>query len=80
MSPNPSSSFKPSGVLSEGEAETADGGLLASGDKVAAQRSYQLVWRNIFMITILHIFGFFGLWAVMNGRVKWQSNVFGRFR
>jgi hypothetical protein len=73
-----SSNYIPSGVLNEGEVETADGGLKTVGGRFAAERTYKLVWRNIILATLVHIFAFCGLWTVVTGKVKWQTNLFGK--
>lgn len=70
--------FVPSGVLSEIEAETSDGGLVKIADQVAEKRKFQIVWRNVVIMSTLHLFFFYGLWTLIAGRTKWQTNVFSK--
>jgi hypothetical protein len=79
MAPKETSpSFLPSGVLSEVEAETVDGGLKKVADQEAEKRKFQIVWRNVVIMSTLHVFFFCGLWALVSGRSKWQTNMLGK--
>jgi hypothetical protein len=69
----------PSGVLSETEAETIDGALIKPAPQVAEDRKFVIVWRNVVVMSALHMLALAGLWMLMTGRTKWQTNVCGKF-
>ena len=73
------SRFIPSGVLNEAETETLDGGLEKPAGQVAEERKYVIVWRNVIIMSLLHIFGVYGAWLTFSGQSKWQTNVYGKF-
>jgi hypothetical protein len=67
----------PSGILSETEVETDDGGLVKPAGQVAENRKFIIVWRNVIIMSALHVFFLGGLLMLLTGRTKWQTNVLG---
>lgn len=76
MAPN-QKEIIPSGVLSEHEVETEDGGLLKPAGQVADDRKFIIVWRNVIIMSTLHIFFLSGLWMLLTGKTKWETNALG---
>lgn len=72
--------ISPSGVLSEIDAETIDGSLTQIADQAAEKRKFEIVWRNVIIMVILHVFFLCGLWTLINGNTKWQTNVLGKIK
>jgi hypothetical protein len=68
-----------SGVLNEQDAETFDGGLIQPEERIAKKRKYELVWRNIFLMSLLHIQALYGAFLTFTGQAKWQTVLFGEF-
>lgn len=77
MSPKDSKEIRPTGILNETDVETIDGALLKPEGQIAKKRSYTLVWRNIFLMTVIHIFALYGGWLLITNQPKWQTIVFG---
>lgn len=67
-----------SGVLNEQDAETFDGGLVQPEKRIAKKRNFELVWRNIFLMSLLHIQALYGAYLTFTGHAKWQTVVFGK--
>lgn len=76
MAPN-QKQIIPSGVLNELEAETSDGGLFKPASQEADDRKYVLVWRNVIIMSMLHVFFLSGFYMLLTGKPKWQTNVLG---
>ena len=70
--------ISPSGVLSEIDAETVDGSLTEIADQAAEKRKFEIVWRNVIIMVVLHVFFLCGLWTLISGKTKWQTNVLGK--
>ncbi|XP_075144776.1 acyl-CoA Delta-9 desaturase-like [Haematobia irritans] len=66
------------GVLSEQEAETIDGGLAKDIEKLkkASDRKLELVWQNIIGFVYLYLASFYGIY-LMATSAKWQTNICG---
>lgn len=69
--------IRPTGILNEVDAETKDGALLQPEGQIAKQRKYNLVWRNIILMSVLHAMALYGAWRLFSGQTKWQTIVFG---
>lgn len=67
----------PSGILHESEVETADGGLIKPARQVAENRKFTIVWKNVIIMSVLHLFFLGGLWGLLTGRTTWQTNLLG---
>lgn len=70
---------RPTGILNEADAETKDGALLKPEGRIAKLRSYNLVWRNVILMSILHLMALYGGWLLITGQTKWQTALFGEF-
>lgn len=68
----------PTGILNENDAETIDGALLKPEGRIAKIRSFNLVWRNIILMSILHLMALYGGWLLFSGKTKWQTVLFGK--
>lgn len=77
MAPREHVSIRPTGILNENDAETVDGALLKPEGQIAKERKYELVWRNIILMSVLHSFAIYGGWRLISGQTKWQTFVFG---
>lgn len=73
-----SSHILPTGILNENDAETIDGALLKPEGRIAKIRSFNLVWRNIILMSILHLMALYGGWLLFSGKTKWQTVLFGK--
>lgn len=67
-----------SGVLFENEVETIDGSLLKPAVRFADKRNFTIVWRNVIITSALHVFFLAGLWMLLTGKTKWQTNLLGK--
>lgn len=76
---SPSNQIRPTGILNENDAETVDGALLKPEGRIAKLRSYNLVWRNIILMSILHLMALYGGWLLFTGKTKWQTVLFGNY-
>lgn len=67
------------GVLSEQEAETIDGGLAKDIEKLkkADERKLELVWQNIIGFIYLYLASIYGIY-LMATSAKWQTNILGK--
>jgi hypothetical protein len=61
-----------SGVLSENDVETDDGGLIKPAGQV---RKSGMFWRNVIIMSVVHVFFVGGFWMFFTGKVKWQTYV-----
>lgn len=73
----PKVSIRPSGTLDEIDAETFDGALLKPEHRSAKDRTYEYVWRNIFLMSTVHMFAIYGGWRMVTGQIMWQTVLFG---
>lgn len=78
MTPKETAAVRTSGVLNENDAETFDGGLAQPEGQIAKSRKYELVWRNIILMSLLHIQALYGAYLTFTGKSMWQTVVFGR--
>lgn len=69
--------IRPTGILNENDAETVDGALLKPEGRIAKLRGYNLVWRNIILMSALHVMALYGGWRLLSGQTKWQTLLFG---
>lgn len=76
---SPSNQIRPTGILNENDAETVDGALLKPEGRIAKLRSYNLVWRNIVLMSILHLMALYGGWLLFTGKTQWQTVLFGNY-
>uniref|UniRef100_A0A1B0B3V7 Fatty acid desaturase domain-containing protein n=1 Tax=Glossina palpalis gambiensis TaxID=67801 RepID=A0A1B0B3V7_9MUSC len=65
------------GVLFESDADTADGALSAdiSQLKKAEKREFKLVWRNIILLSLVHLVGLYGVYLFLF-HAKWPTRLF----
>jgi hypothetical protein len=61
------------GILTENEDESVEG--LAIVDRNLPKRHYEIIWFNVFGYSFLYLVGIYGLFIVVTGRSKWQTNV-----
>ena len=80
MAPRDTLAFRTSGVLNENDAETFDGGLAQPEGQIAKSRKYELVWRNIVLMSLLHIQALYGAYLTFTGKAMWQTVVFGMYK
>lgn len=73
------SDIRPTGILQETDVETIDGSLVKPEERSAKKRKFELVWRNIIGMSILHLMALYGAWLLVSGRTKWQTNLFGKY-
>lgn len=71
--------IRPTGILNENDAETVDGALLKPEGRIAKLRGYNLVWRNIILMSALHVMALYGGWRLLSGQTKWQTLLFGNW-
>lgn len=80
MAPNNSDFVRTSGVLDEQDVETVDGGLMEPEKVIAKSRKFELVWRNIILMTLLHIQAVYGVYLLLFGNVMWKTIIFGKLQ
>ncbi|XP_073818147.1 acyl-CoA Delta-9 desaturase-like isoform X1 [Musca autumnalis] len=66
------------GVLSEQEAETIDGGLAKNIEKYkkAEERKLEIVWINVIGFVYVYAASFYGIYLMCTS-AKWQTNILG---
>jgi hypothetical protein len=72
--------IRPTGILNERDAETVDGALIKPESRIARTRKFELVWRNVILMSVLHVFALCGAWRLFSGQTKWQTFLFGEFK
>jgi hypothetical protein len=77
MAPREVEILQASGVLDEHDAETTDGDLFEPAKKTAKPRQYEYVWRNIILMSLLHLMALYGGYLCFTGHAMWQTVVFG---
>mgnify|MGYP007092096464 CR=1 FL=1 len=70
--------IRPTGVLNEADTETVDGALAKPEVKIAKKRKYEIVWRNVILMSVLHVFALYGIWLMLSGQTKWQTMLFSK--
>lgn len=78
----PNSSQEYTGVLDPYDVQTGDGDLKHDIVKPqgAKDRKMELIWKNIFIFSLAHVFFFYGFYLMATGQCKWQSIVFVAFQ
>jgi hypothetical protein len=65
------------GVLYENEPAAEDCGLKRPPRKIAAKRTFEYKWFNMFTISFLHVQAVYGAYLAITGHAKWQTLFFG---
>lgn len=60
------------GVLTEQDAETVDGGLLKPIKKFASDVKFQIVWRSVVFLGLVHVGAVYGLYLLFT-TAKWAT-------
>jgi hypothetical protein len=78
MAPREVGVVRASGVLDEKDAETNDGGLKEPEKRIAKPRTFELQWRNIILMSLLHLNALYGVYLMITGQLMWKTLVFGK--